>query len=341
MAENNSFEDKVLGCMIGGFIGDSIGTPTEGKDFKEIEIEFGYVNDFTEEGTDDTIMKFILAKTLIRTGGWGKADDWAVDWLENIDFIYGSKQNRFFASVIHTLEKFKRNFNIPPRLAALGNMPSSSSAMCISPVGIVNAGNPQMAAMQAYDFASLIHTHDVAFCQDGAAMIAAATAQAFVPDTTIDTIIESAKKFIAPVSGSYLLDTSESIIDIAKCEGNYVGFRNKIYEQRDKYFYDIICDSRETVPITFGLLYLSQGSIEEAACFSANFGRDSDTIGTMCASITGAYSGASSLPKQWYDKAIKLSVHDQVKLTGELVETARQKQSEFSDQLKSMHSSTQ
>ena len=61
----------------------------------------------------------------------------------------------------------------------------------------------------------------------------------------------------------------------------------------------------------------------------------------MCASITGAYSGASSLPKQWYDKAIKLSVHDQVKLTGELIKTARQKQSEFSDQLKSMHSSTQ
>ena len=53
--------------------------------------------------------------------------------------------------------------------------------MCISPVGIVNACNPQQAADQTYNLASLIHVHDVSFCQDGAAAMAAAVAAAFDP----------------------------------------------------------------------------------------------------------------------------------------------------------------
>ena len=45
------------------------------------------------------------------------------------------------------------------------------------------------------------------------------------------------------------------------------------------------------------LLYLSKGDIEKSVVYSANFGRDSDTIGTMCGSIAGAFSGSKNLKK--------------------------------------------
>ena len=244
MNKNNKiFEDKVLGCLIGSFIGDAIGTPTEGKDYQIIEKEFGFVEDFNESGTDDTIMKYILSKTLIRTDGWGGCDEWAQDWLDNWDLIFGNKINKFFASVVHTAEKLKRQGKVPPRQAALGNMPSSSSAMCISPVGIVNAGDPQMASMQAYNLASLIHTHDVAFCQDGAASIAAATAQSFIPNTTIEEIINISTKYIAPLSGSEMLENIGATVRLAKSTNDYFEFRKNIYNHSDKFFYDINCDS--------------------------------------------------------------------------------------------------
>ena len=68
---------KTLGCLLGGIIGDAIGTPTEGLDYRQIEARFGWVDDFDCDGTDDTVMKNLLAEALIRTGGYATLDDWA------------------------------------------------------------------------------------------------------------------------------------------------------------------------------------------------------------------------------------------------------------------------
>ncbi len=84
-------------------------------------------------------------------------------------------EGRAFLPVGAAHSAAKLRFGDLPRTIASGNMPSSSSAMAIAPVGIVNAGHPRAAAAQAMELASLIHVTDVAFCQDGAAAIAAAT----------------------------------------------------------------------------------------------------------------------------------------------------------------------
>ena len=51
---------KTLGCLLGGLIGDATGTPTEGKHYTFIEENFGWVDDFSCDGTDDTLMKALL-----------------------------------------------------------------------------------------------------------------------------------------------------------------------------------------------------------------------------------------------------------------------------------------
>ena len=137
----------------------------------------GWIDDFDADGTDDTVMKHLLADALIRTNGHATIDDWAAVWLDRWDDIFGAKLNKFFPSVTHTAHKLRRHS--VPRMAALGNMPSSSTAMCFSPVGIVNAGNPRGAALQGYNLAALIHGHDVGFCQDGAVAMAAGVAEEF------------------------------------------------------------------------------------------------------------------------------------------------------------------
>ena len=162
--------DHALACLIAGLIGDAMGTPTENMDYRAIIDTFGWVDSFEGDGTDDTIMKHLLAQSLIKTRGQATLDDWAQVWLEGWQDIFGSKVNKFFVSVLHTAQKL-RSHSVP-RMAALGNMPSSSSAMCIAPVGIVNACDPAGAARQAYNLAGLIHIHDVGFCQDAAAALA-------------------------------------------------------------------------------------------------------------------------------------------------------------------------
>ena len=259
--KSSLFFQKAIGSLIGGLIGDSIGAPTEGMTYSDIEERYGWITDFSGDGTDDTVMKYILAESLIRTNGYASYDDWAQTWLDNWDQIFGAKVSKFFQSVLHTAAKL-RNHSIP-RMAALGNMPSSSSAMCIAPVGIVNACNPRQAAQQAYNIASLIHTYDVSFCQDGAAAIATAIAAAFTPSATVDTILQAALAFLDPISGQEMAYLITKLLAIAQETSEYTEFRRFVYANQDLYFHRLICDSRETVPITLALFYLAEGEVEK------------------------------------------------------------------------------
>ncbi len=321
--ERTALYDKTLGCLLGGLIGDAIGTPTEGKDYRFIEETYGWVDDFSCDGTDDTVMKNLLSDALIRTGGYATLDDWGAIWLDHWNDIFGDKLAKFFVSVIHTAQKMKRHS--VPRMAALGNMPSSSSAMCISPVGIVNAGNPRQAALQAYNLASLIHVHDVGFCQDGAASMAAAVAAAYVPNATTESVLSAATAYLMPLSGAEMLGRIDAALSLAREAGDYVAFRKQVYDQADRFFCAITCDSRETVPLTLALFFLAEGDLEKAVTYSANFGRDADTIASMCGAIAGAFQGAAGVKDAWVARVNEVSSLNQEDLARRLCEVARTK----------------
>jgi ADP-ribosylglycohydrolase len=315
---------KSLGCLLGGIIGDAMGTPSERMSYQEIDKKFGWIDNFEGAGTDDTILKHLLADALLRTDGYATLDDWAQVWLDRWDAIFGPKVGKFFQSVLHTASKLRRS-GATPRMVALGNMPSSSSAMCISPVGIVNACNPRQAALQAYSVASLIHIHDVGFCQDGAAAMAAAIAEAFKPNATVDSVVEVSIRYLLKLSGAEIRGMIETAMDVARKAKNFKVFRRAIYEDADTFFRTITCDSRETVPITVALFYLARGDVEKCVEYGANFGRDADTIASMCGAIGGAFQGIENIKKDWIDKVSQSSDVDQEELAQKLSQLALKK----------------
>jgi ADP-ribosylglycohydrolase len=315
--------EKTLGCLLGGLIGDAMGTPSEGLHYRDIEARFGWIDDFASDGTDDTVMKNLLAEALIRTDGYATLDDWAQVWLDNWDAIFGPKVAKFFVSVIHTAQKLRRH--AVPRLAALGNMPSSSSAMCISPVGIVNACHPAQAASQAYNLASLIHVHDVGFCQDGAAAMAAAVAEAMKRHATVDSVLQSATTAIIPLSGREMRERIEAALALARTASDYHAFRKAVYDREATFFCRITCDSRETIPLTLALLLLGEGDVERCVTYAANLGRDADTIASMCGAIAGALGGVAQIREDWVNIAQTVTGVDQTALAARLAQVARLK----------------
>ncbi|MBN1402810.1 MAG: ADP-ribosylglycohydrolase family protein [Anaerolineae bacterium] len=319
-SEIKPFYARALGCLLGGLIGDAMGTPTEGKDYREIESSLGWVDDFSGDGTDDTVMKHLLIRALVQTDGYATLDDWARVWLQDWEAIFGPKVGKFYISVLHTAHKLRRHAS--PRMAALGNMPSSSSAMCIAPVGIVNACNPQQAALQAYNLAGLIHIHDVGFCQDGAAAIAAAVATAFSPDASVSSILTAAQAAILPLSGAEMLARIASVLALAAECGEYRAFREQLYAQSERFFCRITCDSRETIPLTLAVFQLAQGDVSRCVTYAANLGRDADTIATMAGAVAGAYGGVQSMPEAWVAKALRMAAVDPRELARELTAVA-------------------
>ena len=281
-------ESHAFACLAYGVVGDAMGTPTENLEPDQIKDRFGWVESFEGDGTDDTIMRDLLAAALIRTGGFADADSWAEQWREQQDAIFGGKVGRFFPSVLHAAAKLRLGYL--PRSIAEGTMPSSSSAMAIAPVGIVNAGHPRAAAAQAMEIASLIHVTHMAFCQDGAAAIAAAIAEALVEGSTVDAVLTASTSYLKPWSGGEMVSLIVAAQDLAQAAGDYGTFREGYHR---KFRQPIACDSRETVPAALAIVRLAKGDPGQAAIFGANFGRDTDTIACMAAGICGALNGVS------------------------------------------------
>jgi ADP-ribosylglycohydrolase len=173
---------RFVPVVVGARVGDAMGTPTEGLEPSQIAERFGWVSDFAGDGTDDSLMATMLAQALVATDGHAGADDWAAQWLVERETIK-AKRDKFFLSVLHTMQKLR--YGWLPSQVAIGNMPSSSSAMAIWPVGLVNSGHPSEAAAQAYSLAGLIHVGEVDFCQDAAAAVAAAVAAGLRPGVEV------------------------------------------------------------------------------------------------------------------------------------------------------------
>jgi ADP-ribosylglycohydrolase len=289
-----AFEDRVLGCLLGGLVGDAMGSSTENMEPDDIAARFGWVSTVKGSGTDDTAMRTLLSDALLVTDGHAGPDDWADQWIAHRDVFNGPLRSRFFVSVLHTAEKLAMGHDA--RSVATGNMASSSSAMCIAPVGIVNAGNPRAASDQAWTLASLIHQGPVSFCADAAATVAAAVSIAIVPGGSVDQVLAAAGTTLHPRHGATMRDLIGDVLELAERSRDYETFRLGFHAA---FRQPVACDSRETVPAVFGLLAMAKGDVQRVVEYAANFGRDTDTIGAMAGSIAGALTGAGSMPTTW------------------------------------------
>ncbi|MCU1475429.1 MAG: hypothetical protein JWQ64_122 [Subtercola sp.] len=307
-------------------VGDAMGTPTEGLTPEQIDTKFGWVTEFEGDGTDDSLMATILAESLHATGGFATSDEWAAQILQHQPEIR-AKRNMFFVSVLHLVTKLELGYR--PADVAVGNMASTSSAMCIWPVALVNAGQPENAAAQAYELAGLIHVNEVDHCTDAAAALAAAIAAALLPGASIGSAIEAAVKVIRHTSGTAFRDVLLEAVQLASEAKDYAEFRSEYHHRFQR---PLFCDSLETVPAAFALAVLANGDVRTAVEYGANFGRDADTIASMTGALCGALS--SDIPEAWIEGLGEGAVASAQQLAGDLVVTARSRYATEAERLR-------
>ena len=342
LSHDSVLYDKILGCLAGSALGDAIGGATEMMSYQKIEELFGWVDQPLPSGdtletarfdpgrpagviTDDTQLKQLLCEAIIRRGGRVTADDWADVWLEQM-------AGWFYTPVVNAYHKLFTG-DVRPRDAGRGCMASNSSAMSISPVGIINACQPAQAAQDAYDVASLIHE---GYARDGACAVAAAVAAAFQPQATVDSVLQAATAYLYPKG--QIKRRIEQALDLARKTGEYRAFRQVFYEQMllpypqnamvartppPEGFFDT-AEPRETVPTALALFLLAEGRWRPAVEYAANFGRDADTIGAIAGAIAGAFEGANAIPAEWISLINRMNPTNQYELADQMEQAVRQ-----------------
>lgn len=236
--------------------------------------------------TDDTQQAMALAQTIIAEGkitvpGAARA---IVAWYDAIDadgLIYvGPSTHRAVAALKAGGDPYKTGLR--------GD--TNGAAMRISPIGLIHPGNPEAAVADAIIACTPTHFTDVAV--SGACAVAAAIAQAVIPNTTLENIIATAvwaadmgQRSGVPWLGASVARKIEFAVQLAT---------DTALSERDRLqnLYDIIGSTLavpDSVPCAFGVLAMAEGDPEQAAMYAAALSGDADTVGAMACAIAGAW----------------------------------------------------
>ena len=300
-----SLEDRAHATLCALALGDTMGMPTEFQPPEEIREFYGWVDTILApdprhyhykdmiraQYTDDTELSLEVLDAIVRCGGITLES--AVNALET----WVKKYDVFNKSYLGPTSK-KALEGIfaggdPVEIGREGT--TNGAAMRVTPIGILNAGNPEKAAGDAATLC--LPTHGSNRAMAGAGAVAAAVAEALSNSSTVESVLEAARRgaVIAEKQGyivgeSRLIPMLDEMLELSAKNPEDSDFLAAVFGRIE---YSMDCE--DTAAVVLAFFARCGGDPMGAACLGANLGGDTDTIGALAAAICGAYSGTAKL----------------------------------------------
>jgi ADP-ribosylglycohydrolase len=305
-AGNLPLREKFFGCIAGCHIGSSMGAVVEGWPWERIEKEHGtlerllsyehYRNGWKREpGTteDGVERQKLMITAIIEKKDRVTAEDVRRIWVRDIKPESAGKVSEPFEAVLLAMAK------TPIPAADLGKYCDYaglvSMARSCHPIGLINAGDVEGAIADVHEVGQLYQTANsrgVVWAAVTAAAIAAATR----PGATVETVLDAIRK---NCERGVVREIDRGLEATANC---------KDFREMRKTFDRIYSGTgipynasyaNEVVTKAISIFRMTGGRLREAMIAGVNFGRDTDCLTAVAAGISGALTGASSLPPEW------------------------------------------
>ena len=321
-----SLREKFYGCICGAHIGSSMGAVVEGWDYSAIENKYGtlaellpyehYGNGWvrgagtTEDGVE---RQKLMITAIMRKGGRVTAEDVRAVWCTEINPKAPGNVSEPFEGELLALAKSK----IPARdigkycdYAGL-----NSFARACHPIGLINAGDPLSALEDIFEVGQLYQTSNSRGLQ-WACVTAVAIASATKPNSTADSVIsdiltycnkravvEGRENWYADWAGVNIADEIEAGLKLTEKCGDFRDLRkafDSVYNGVGMPY--CMSFANEVVTKAVCIFKLVNGDLKQAIIAGVNLGRDTDCITAIAAGISGALTGASSVPAKWIEQ---------------------------------------
>ena len=300
-----TLEDRIHATLCALALGDAMGMPTEFQPPEEIKEFYGFVDSILApdprhyhykdmvraQYTDDTELSLEVLDAIVRCGGVSLES--AVNALET----WVKKYDVFNKSYLGPTSKkaLEGIFAGQDPIVVGREGTTNGAAMRITPVGILNAGNPEQAALDAAKLC--LPTHGSNRAMAGAGAVASAVAEALRDGSTLESVLDAARRgaVIAEKEGynkgeSRLLSLTDEMLTLSAETANDGDFLAEVFRRIE---YSMDCE--DTVAVVLAFFYRCGGDPMHAARLGANLGGDTDTIGALAAALCGAYSGTAKL----------------------------------------------
>lgn len=328
-------EEKAIGALSGAAVGDSLGGATEGYSPEVLQTRFGglvrdIVGPFNVDWkntrpvspfhkgnghiTDDTLMTEALINVYEHVrdhlDAYTFADGIVPEMMAKERWIPELERESLLIHRVFHAEKWLvlklLHAHADPREAGYGNIVNCGATMYMSPVGIINAGNPEAAYKEAIEIAG---AHQSSYGREAAGVFAAAVATAMTPNATIDDVIENSISFAHDGTKSAIQAVTDEAKKVGSWETSFKQLRSAMapFDSLGEAYREPGPDARkpsrlksiEELPLALAYLRVSQGNFEHGILGAINYGRDSDSIATMFGALSGAMNGRKAIPNNW------------------------------------------
>ncbi|MFQ6085373.1 MAG: ADP-ribosylglycohydrolase family protein [Candidatus Bathyarchaeia archaeon] len=274
---------------MGTAVGDALGAALEGSRVMNLEIRDVAEGRTELRYTDDTAMMIGVAESLIECRGFN-GEHMARIFIRNYEREpfrgYGPGPPRVFSLIKGGVPWDKASLKLY-RGGSYGN----GSAMRVAPVGLFYYDDKDKLRDVAYSSSQITHSHE--FGKEGAALQAYAVGLA----TNLDPASRfDPEEFLARLKGFVRHRVYKEKLRIA--EGLLgEGDRHQVVLELGNSI-----EAFNSVPTAVFSFLTHPNSFGEAVMYAISLGGDTDTIGAMTGSISGAYHGVGSIPIEWMEK---------------------------------------
>lgn len=350
--------DKSIAVITGAAVGDALGGAIEGWTPEQIEERHGgrvtgivepwYPNWRTARPiapyhkgdghiTDDTLMTRALVEVYAKRNehldAYHIAEDLVPLMINDMQWIPELETEALILHRVFLAEKWivaRLHYgHVDPREAGVGNIVNCGAAMYMAPVGIVNAGNPHAAYMEATEIAA---THQSSYGREAAGVFAAMVAASVTPNATVQDVVDAALNLSHDGTHAALKAVVEAVRGVEKPQtveaeralGVLIREAVAPYDSVGPKYREMSMDARrpsrtksiEELPAALGFIIAHEGDFSDAVLGAVNYGRDADSIAVMAGAVCAGLGGAESVPSKWLDEIERASKMD-IRATGE------------------------
>ena len=335
MVEHTQLFSKVFGGMVGAAIGDAMGGPVEGLDYRDMESRFGRVDSLlpyndapaehaqfqNEAGsyTDDTRVNLLVSKAIIDNDGHVVRGDFA---RVITDYYYHSKTELERAFI----EEYFLKGLYGSRKLIYGGQPTNGAIMGNAALGVLHPADPKAAFTDAYELAYITD----GYAKESSAIAAAAIAAAMRPGAKIMQVIEEALDTAAwfrredPLwaktiqthqwalfEGRPNQELIGAAVEIAQRHQDSYSMRGELYERL--LVSPVGSEAGQTLAVAVAMLVAAEGDFSQSVIGAVNYGRDCDSYATVAGAVAGALHGVDAMPTEWVDTVLNVNPDPNIK----------------------------
>ena len=308
-----SLREKFFGCIAGCHIGSAMGAAVEGWPYERIEREYGMLDralpyshygkrDWVREpGTteDGVERQKLMITAIIEKQDRINAEDLRRAWVDHMNPNAAGLVSEPFEGALLAMAKT----HIPA--SDIGKYCDYSGLVSLArschPIGLINAGDVQGAIRDIHEIGQLYNTANsrgILWAEVTVSSIAAATKPGATVDSVLSAVFDNCDKvdarFMRPagIRGELeralkLTEGCSDVRDMRRAFDTLYSGTGIVYAQSY---------ANEIVTKAICVVRMTKGNTWEAMKAGLNMGRDTDCLAAIAGGISGALSGADSIP---------------------------------------------